>query len=629
MKHLLLGCSIASCAVVAGCGLFDDEKPQVASKCPLSGAPLVQDVASNGLDGKGVLDWAQQSQGSRLIPKSWFDALERPEGEGGSFADSVHLAGYGLITDEALAYPVGMALDCQDESALSKTRLSWYEGQAEAVDQQSGAAPEAWIGLNCAACHSGQITVGGRTTLVPGAPARFDYQSFVENLDEAVEQTLPDADQTRFDRFAAAVFAASNTPDNEANRGRLTTALRQWLAWQKLTEQRNFPQGDARPRYGYSRVDAFGHIYNKITMFAGAEGVSNPSTAPVSYPFLWGIQDQSFVQWNGRVANARLANPVPVGNDELVDYGALGRNAGEVLGVFGDLAVEQRQGQRPSYTSSVRVNNLMRLEELVGQLIAPKLADFVSEPFDQARVDAGKDLFAAKCASCHFDSGQRNTGGGTEVNVNFATMRTGGNLTDMGMACNAMLYKSPSAMMVGTKTELVGGRQLEGEEPVGTMLEVAVKGVMARNISVLADEVLRNLWGVNAGFDEPVLTEGARSIESICRDKIDTPEGRVALQYKARPLDGIWATGPYLHNGSVRTLYQLLLPPAQRERTFWVGSTEFDEEDVGFVSRPSTDGSTFRFDTSEPGNSNMGHVYGANGFTEEQRRALVAYMKSL
>jgi hypothetical protein len=105
------------------------------------------------------------------------------------------------------------------------------------------------------------------------------------------------------------------------------------------------------------------------------------------------------------------------------------------------------------------------------------------------------------------------------------------------------------------------------------------------------------------------------------------------LAYKARPLNGIWATAPYLHNGSVPTLYELLLPPAKRTASFRVGGTEFDPKDVGFKSGP-TDGPfelRVRDDKGNviPGNDNAGHDYGAASMTDQERRSLVEYLKSL
>jgi hypothetical protein len=101
------------------------------------------------------------------------------------------------------------------------------------------------------------------------------------------------------------------------------------------------------------------------------------------------------------------------------------------------------------------------------------------------------------------------------------------------------------------------------------------------------------------------------------------------LAYKARPLEGIWATAPYLHNGSVPSLYDLLLPPAQRPATFFVGTRNFDPKKVGYDTAPGTPGNSFRYDTSLPGNSNKGHVYGVGSLSTTQRAELLEYLKSI
>ena len=105
------------------------------------------------------------------------------------------------------------------------------------------------------------------------------------------------------------------------------------------------------------------------------------------------------------------------------------------------------------------------------------------------------------------------------------------------------------------------------------------------------------------------------------------------LSYRARSLNGIWATAPYLHNGSVPTLYDLLLPAnadsncaKARPASFIVGAREFDPIKVGFIS---ADYDGFIFDTRIRGNHNSGHEYGSCGMTEQQRWDLVEFLKSL
>jgi hypothetical protein len=99
--------------------------------------------------------------------------------------------------------------------------------------------------------------------------------------------------------------------------------------------------------------------------------------------------------------------------------------------------------------------------------------------------------------------------------------------------------------------------------------------------------------------------------------------------YANHPLDGIWARAPYLHNGSVPTLRDLLEPPEERPRAFYRGYDVFDQQKVGFVSDVAEeDGRRYwRYDTTVPGNGNGGHVYGTK-LTDDEKAAVVEYMKS-
>lgn len=100
--------------------------------------------------------------------------------------------------------------------------------------------------------------------------------------------------------------------------------------------------------------------------------------------------------------------------------------------------------------------------------------------------------------------------------------------------------------------------------------------------------------------------------------------------YANQPLDGIWLRAPYLHNGSVPTLRDLLEPVEKRPVKFYRGYDVIDQKKVGFVSDvPDENGQRyFLFDTAEPGNGNQGHLYGIN-LSPEQKEALVEYMKTL
>jgi len=103
--------------------------------------------------------------------------------------------------------------------------------------------------------------------------------------------------------------------------------------------------------------------------------------------------------------------------------------------------------------------------------------------------------------------------------------------------------------------------------------------------------------------------------------------------YANSPLDGVWLRAPYLHNGSVPTLRELLKPANDRPKIYFRGNDEYDPQDLGFKwNKPNRPDGTayFRYDTSEPGNSNVGHegpVYGTE-LSPHDKDALIEYLKT-
>ena len=102
--------------------------------------------------------------------------------------------------------------------------------------------------------------------------------------------------------------------------------------------------------------------------------------------------------------------------------------------------------------------------------------------------------------------------------------------------------------------------------------------------------------------------------------------------YANSPLDGIWLRAPYLHNGSVPNLRELLEPADTRTKLFYRGNDVYDPQNVGFVSNiAEQEGHKFfAYDTAKRGNGNgghTGHVYGTD-LPPEQKRALLEYLKT-
>ena len=211
--------------------------------------------------------------------------------------------------------------------------------------------------------------------------------------------------------------------------------------------------------------------------------------------------------------------------------------------------------------------------------------------------------------------------------------------TDMWMACNAVMDQARSDVVQGNKTAIISGAPLPVAGPSLDLVQHAVTGALIGHKVELVDAAVQDLFGFAPGLPQPgfkpraapgVSAKDARRAACLGFKQPNPPN----IVYKARPLQGIWATAPYLHNGSVPTLYDLLLPPSQRPATFFVGTRQFDPDKVGFLTAKS-DENSFEFDTVDAagkpidGNSNAGHDYGNASFSDEDRKALIAYMKTL
>jgi mono/diheme cytochrome c family protein len=110
--------------------------------------------------------------------------------------------------------------------------------------------------------------------------------------------------------------------------------------------------------------------------------------------------------------------------------------------------------------------------------------------------------------------------------------------------------------------------------------------------------------------------------------------------YQAPPLDGIWATAPYLHNGSIPTLYQVLKSdsrPKMFTRSYKTGEADYDAKRIGWkytVVEALPDIALHPhearkiYDTAQPGRGNKGHTFG-DALTEEERMAVIEYLKTL
>ena len=218
-------------------------------------------------------------------------------------------------------------------------------------------------------------------------------------------------------------------------------------------------------------------------------------------------------------------------------------------------------------------------------------------------------------------------------------LRLGKAGTDRAMAENSVKYKGKAGNFKHTYQSVGVGKVLvEERAPVVEILRVATIGVVT---TPDRDKWFPRRWAewvytlASSIFDNDIKASIKRG--DYDPDTTANPYASL-LSYKARSLNGIWATAPYLHNGSVPTLYDLLLPVKRegdiegdrckkyRPDSFFVGAREFDPEKVGFKNE-GYEG--FKFDTTIRGNRNTGHEYGECLMIDEDRWDLIEYLKSL
>ena len=690
---------------------------------------------SQGWDESGSLWFYNTTQGSGLLPYDFLLALEQPdlssnpgvECERNNAENSWFLCANNI--DRLRYLPQRKTVFNPDALPVGFVKETYKDTD--------------YVGYTCAACHTGQVNFKNpdeevaRALRIDGGPAMADMVTFLKELQKSLEQSQSGP---KNERFVKTVLGLNNdfSTAEEINR-----ELQKWtdvIALYNAVNNSTYQVGKVKKKveYGHARLDAFGRIYNRVLQHVinkqqladtlktlvsatdrplltpkqiemvldgidetiiGDEGfvlilkrlvmpgpdypgfsqtdllrfrdaVFNPPNAPVSYPFLWDIAQSDYVQWNGIAGNA--------------GPGPLGRNAGEVIGVFGILdwsddrslfsrltgfslsafiSGQDTKRKKIRFDSSIDLFNLKRLESHLRSLTSPRWPFCISQEngsyylpvgaevasqtddsrpcnagdmkFDPEKMKRGREVFVDKCQSCHelidpLDWDRK-------VVANMSHLKLAG--TDSAMAMNSVSYKGKAGNFVQTYQDTAVGKIVVAEDaPVVEILTAATRGVIAtpdpdkwwpRRIGEWAYTLVMSI------ADNDI----KESIKRGIYHPDTTSQPYASLQaYKARSLNGIWATAPYLHNGSVPNLYELLLPARRsndvdggrcdkyRQPEFMVGSRELDPIKVGFKVS-GYEG--FRFKTDIRGNRNTGHEYGACKMSDADRWALLEYMKSL
>jgi hypothetical protein len=446
-------------------------------------------------------------------------------------------------------------------------------GLAHSVDPASRTA---FVGLNCAACHLGRIEHEEQSIRIAGGQGLTDVIAMLGALHDEIEAVS--ADEARLESMAAALTALREEPVTAAA---LKAELVAWLSERGPAMELNAPPIPQGP----GRVDAMGVILNLIlAVESHIPGSARPVAAPISYPAMWDA--------NRLTANFSAASSGT--RSEL----AAAVNVAQILGSFPILEVEKPGYKSAGYPSSVDIAALGDLQARA-RILQPPAWPAALPPLDADSVDRGRAQYEQHCISCHPLVDPAAPDARFEV-VRVPVQEIG---TDPLASEHIAGRSGSTGRYAGRRTKFLEGPRLAPEEEALRVLEHVVAGVMVRAGSVALTAISRS---TTRGLGEPPPV--------------------LPIAYMARPLRGIWATPPYLHNGSVPSLHALLLPPEDRPVEFHVGDGRYDPAQVGYAQTPGP--GQFRFDTSLPGNSKEGHVYGTD-LDETSRSDLVEFLKSL
>jgi hypothetical protein len=592
-----LSAAIAGLAVAATLAGQGAAQPSGSGKASPAGTPTWLD--QNWTE-EQRRRYHHQSQGTLTIPvpASWFLALQQPDllPTAGLFSDPAYLDRFGFIPSPRDQYnPDGLPI------GFARTRGS---------DPRTG-APIDGIGFTCAACHTGRLEYQGASMLVDGGPAMIDLKEFGTKLALALGETF--ISPTRFTRFARRVLGSNYS---RAARHQLHGQVGRFVK-AGLGELQNRHEGSVTE--GFGRLDALNRIGN--TVFGAGMGIpaNNAATsAPVAFPHIWDTHWFTWVQYNSSIEQPMV------------------RNAGEAMGVS---AIVNYEGPAtPRYTSTIPMNHLHDPIEqsLAGAtaphagrrftgLTSPQWPENVLGRIDRSLAAQGAELYADRCQGCHLPAPGTDAfwasnrwvqpDGSPNRLLNLAEIPIATVGTDpaqaQGMATRTVQIPlslgMPQAMLIRTE-----GRN--GVYAFGPALGEVVERVVYR-------------WydANNIPADQRLRMNGYRE------NGIQAP-----LSYKARPLNGIWATPPFLHNGSVPNIWALLSPYAERPARFRLGTRQYDPARLGYAN-----GGDFELDTRAAGNRNSGHLFdtrtagnagvGIIGrpLSEQERRALIEFLKTI
>jgi len=438
-----------------------------------------------------------------------------------------------------------------------------------------------YVGFNCSGCHTREITIQDQRYRIDGGPGITDAHSLLTDLDNSMSHLLNDP--KAYAAFEKRVLGYKSNPIKQAN------LLKELTSW--YVPYHTLIKGAlSNTAWGFGRSDALGFALDNLMGVDIGDPANNylipinidKADAPVRYPFLWNTGKQDRTNWPGTSAN---------GNEFL-------RLSAGLSGVYGLLA-NFHPVKAPDLTlqidylthNSANFDGLLKLDTLVQKIAPPKWPWKVNESLAQQ----GKIIYETNCTSCH----------GISVGVK-----------------ESPTEETWATPVLNVETDIKEWRHVLRQAKTGALegapkiIPTGTYGAIDFAGGILSTTVMGTLLQKFPALDTVSFptTVSAGEIGS----------------YEARVLQGVWAAAPFLHNGSVPNLVELLKPAAERVKVFKVGSN-YDIDKIGLaVNQTELSSVTRTTDCSNliSGNSNCGHEYGTT-LSQDSKKALLEYMKTL
>jgi hypothetical protein len=623
-----------------------------------------------GLQGADEAAFNHLAEGSEVFPYEWLTALRSISSPMPNKKDNYHFLDhldqkFDFIPDgNHLPYLmpfVGLTATWSNHP-MDKSD-AFYSERSEKFRVINHTKSIKMVGVNCAGCHTGEIRFQGMRTQLDGAPNLVDIRGFFLDMGKSTislfvkrdqmveflkEQHVPNA-EARAEELRAYFFKEFDDATGLfGGPGKIKHYLRTGfygsigkilgldngevgsfitIGEAKLSHAQRLHRGqvaignslekllrvtygfsdqddigDLKPRMqflgvlfsgnapemketnaGFGRTDAFGRISN----LALRGNHPQDNTAPVSLPFIWALKYTALLHYTAN------SNSVTM------------RNVGESIGL-GSIVLDD-QGD-----STTNMYNLERLERLAYKIKVPEWEGiFKNEaPVNYYSAKQGKVIYEQNCASCHTASEKV----GPEHVMNLYKMIP---LVELGT----------DPMVAKNIVQPVGTTPFK-DSIFNTMKLIKERYYEQNHVSKQDQEIweARDTRGPEF-FRDTYLGENAAEKHGV--DYGDIQKG---MGYRARHLAGIWATAPFLHNGSVPSIADLLKTGSDRPKFFTVGDREYDVQNMGYVTdrtlKKCGKDDDRCFDTTQIGNSNLGHEYGT-GLEEHDKRDLMEYLKVL